>query len=568
MDAAVQSATHTGLTESARVENDALSILVMNRPDISTCTGIAENDSFILGYTGHVVTNDLPLRPDAGSLLGVILPNVEDTIASLDGLYVVAVYDKKDNRLVLGTDRYGFTPLYLLNTGNGLVFSTSMDLVIRSSPVDLNIDMVAVSQFVQIQYCLGDRTFVSEIQRMSQGDVLVYDVRSRSARFSRYFDYTSIPEPDSEATDAVVSNLASEIENAVRGRVQKHLPHLCLLSGGRDSRSIAGALVNIGGGFSTLTTDSDNGVLDDMDLAAVVAKTLGVPNSFLALPADYVERLWRDKCRVSDFSTAMHTWIMHMGTSGNYDGAVAFDGLIGDVMLKPHMLDADHLDLLGRKKLRILASELALFMLAGRRMSELLKERVAKHWGEQLANTVRNEIVAFDGHPNTVSFFWLQHRSRRAIASSPCSILSQRWLMVAPFSDPRVFAIAMSIPPRAKLGGNINNRIVSAINAELGAIPFSSDRVWPSSFTRRQRTRLSIATPGALASYLEVIEEEAGTISSFLHPQWLSSARKALEAGPMERWHYLRDAGVTAELCYWLQIYRYKVNIDALSNPC
>jgi len=126
----------------------------------------------------------------------------------------------------------------------------------------------------------------------------------------------------------------------------------------------------------------------------------------------------------------------------------------------------------------------------------------------------------------------------------------------------------MSIPPQAKLGGNINNRIVAAINAELGAIPFSSDKVWPSGFTRRHRNRLSIEKAGALESYLQVIAEEAGAISSFLNPRWLPSAGEALEAGPMERWGYIRDAGIMAEVCYWLQTYRDKVNVDALSSPC
>jgi asparagine synthetase B (glutamine-hydrolysing) len=568
IETAIERGKRIELEPSGKLVNESISMLTLKRRVSEPCTRIAENDAAVFGYTGHVVANALPLCPDADSLLDRLIPNAGAAIESLDGLYAMALYRKQEGELILGTDRYGFSPLYLLHTRDGLIFSSSMDLVIRCAPVDLHINTEAVSEFLQIQYCLQGKTFVSEIQRMPQGCIVTYDARQRSLKSRPYFEYRRQPVPETVVTDEVVSGLAAEIGRGALRRVEENREHLCLLGGGRDSRSIAGVLAHAGVEFSTLTTDPDNGALFDPDLALEVARTLKVENTFVPLPSDYVERTWRDKCEAADFSTAFHTWIMHLAASGGHDGAVAFDGLIGDVMLKPHMLDANRLDLLKNGRLRALADELATFMLAGRTPSNFLRPRVAEHWKEGLTSTVRREIKEYDGHPNTVSFFWLQHRSRRAIASSPCSMLNRRWLVVTPFTDPSVFHLAMGIPPQTKLGGNVNTRIIGAIDPRLATIPLGSDTVWPSGFKRRPRTRLSIQSPGALSSYLEVIDQESEIISSILNPKWMAGARTRLDAGPVERWEYLRDAGIMAEFCYWVQTYRGKVNIDAIDRPC
>jgi asparagine synthase (glutamine-hydrolysing) len=60
-------------------------------------------------------------------LYALIHEGEESTLDEIDGIFAFAFYDKQERRLVMARDRSGVKPLYILESPQGIVFSSQYD---------------------------------------------------------------------------------------------------------------------------------------------------------------------------------------------------------------------------------------------------------------------------------------------------------------------------------------------------------------------------------------------------------------------------------------------------------
>src|SRR5262249_14611025 len=159
----------------------------------------------------------------------------------LNGMFGVAIWDVKKQRLVVARDAMGIKPIYYAIAKGQLTFGSEIRAILAQGSAQPKIDPVALNLFLRFRYTPAPLTIFEGIRKLAAGAMLVCE--AGKYREERWYDYTPIhfssPKKDEEA--------ANELLELYRGAVRRHLlsdvPVGILLSGGLDS-ALPLALVN------------------------------------------------------------------------------------------------------------------------------------------------------------------------------------------------------------------------------------------------------------------------------------------------------------------------------------
>lgn len=205
-------------------------------------------------------------------------------IEQLDGVFLVAIWDKRHERLVLGTDRFGLQPLYYIAQDDGLAFASELKGLLQVPSVARELNEEAMADFFSLGYILGDKTFVQGVQLLSSASTLIYQDSKWSKE--RYWDF---PFPDSYPSrpDAWYDEL---IYDAIAGAIDEMLEpgrrYALTLSGGLDTRWIAALLSQRRPDTLAMTFGLEG--CDDVRLATRVAQQIGIEHVWISLMADAI----------------------------------------------------------------------------------------------------------------------------------------------------------------------------------------------------------------------------------------------------------------------------------------
>jgi asparagine synthase (glutamine-hydrolysing) len=204
-----------------------------------------------------------------------------------DGDFVLLFIGRRRRRLVLLTDLFGRLPVYWTPEGSRIVISRSLrlagQLAGRRDP-----DPMAIAEYLLLQYPVGGRTLLEGVRRIPPASAVFIDRVSGTARLEvlhRFnFDAAANAETPIREDADVLRTLVTEACRR-RHRSVEGDDVVLSLSGGLDSRAIAGALRSAQLPFRAATIlDANDCSLDDVRSAEQIAELLGVPWHLYRLP--------------------------------------------------------------------------------------------------------------------------------------------------------------------------------------------------------------------------------------------------------------------------------------------
>jgi len=200
-----------------------------------------------VALAGYVVPDDGEGGKEVGgaeAAAALYLQFGEGFVDRLCGSFSIVLYDAREGKIFAVSDRFGTRPLYYLHTSEGLVICSALRGFLGVDGFCGKPDRVASVQSILCHHPLGDRTLLKGVRLLAAGSVLKYDVRRGTVQVSSYWRPDLRPEQGMENISVRVcaERLADSLRAAVRRLVQK-FPCLALcLSGGFDSRLLAGCL--------------------------------------------------------------------------------------------------------------------------------------------------------------------------------------------------------------------------------------------------------------------------------------------------------------------------------------
>jgi asparagine synthase (glutamine-hydrolysing) len=229
--------------DRVRVGDEGSNTLYLTRESGSAAPVCAESSSCGVIFNGALYTrNDLigELRlpadtNDAQVILAGYARWGEDFFTRLRGIFALVIWDSSREVLFCLRDPIGTCPMFYAETRNGLLVSTSIDLLLRQPHVSPALNRAALADYFLDRFPKLDETFFEAVKRVPPGQVL--RVTREGRRSYRYWD----PAPDGKVTWLTpdeVERFDELMEQAVR-RCLSFGSAGIFLSGGLDSVTVA-----------------------------------------------------------------------------------------------------------------------------------------------------------------------------------------------------------------------------------------------------------------------------------------------------------------------------------------
>jgi asparagine synthase (glutamine-hydrolysing) len=160
----------------------------------------------------------------------------------LRGMFAIALWDRKRQRLVLTRDRFGKKPLHYYFDGRRLVFGSEIKSILLAPDVRRELDPAAINQYFAYGYIPAPRTAFAGIQKLPAAGTLVLE--GGAIRVQRYWqlDFTPRCNDDEETAAQRLRELLAE---AVRIRLISEVPLGAFLSGGVDSSAVVALMSQV-----------------------------------------------------------------------------------------------------------------------------------------------------------------------------------------------------------------------------------------------------------------------------------------------------------------------------------
>ncbi len=210
----------------------------------------------------------------------------------LRGMFAIAVWDARAQRLLLARDPFGIKPLYYRLGSTELLFASELKALLQHPSCSRELDLDALEAFLAFSSIPAPHSIFAEIRKLPAGHVLVYeDGRLRLERFAR-----PTPVQSSELRTESEADLAEEVRQRLRDSVRAHLiadvPVGVMLSGGIDSSAlVALAAEESSDRVSTFSIGFEERSYDERHLARLVAQRFGTDHHELVARPDAVQLL-------------------------------------------------------------------------------------------------------------------------------------------------------------------------------------------------------------------------------------------------------------------------------------
>ena len=220
---------------------------------------------------------------DTEVLLAAYLRWGDAMLGKLNGIFALAIYDHREQTVLLARDGLGVKPLYCLQTQSHFAFASEIKALLSVPDFDRSLDLQGVSQYLTYLYSPGQHTAFKSVRKFPPG----HAVKIADGRKIREWSFYELPYGQ-DLTPFTVQGASAELrerlDTAIERQMVSDAPLGAFLSGGLDSSAIC-ALAQRRLGSRRLdcftidvcsTAGAKEGFVDDLPYARLAAKALGV----------------------------------------------------------------------------------------------------------------------------------------------------------------------------------------------------------------------------------------------------------------------------------------------------
>lgn len=188
-----------------------------------------------------------------------------ECLSRLNGMFAMAIWDGRQQRLLLARDRYGIKPLYYHYNGTRLMFASEIKAILTDPDISVRVDADALDQYFTFQNCLTNRTLFDGVHVLEPGTLMTASA-TQVPTVHRYWDLALDPDRSVTRGEAV-EELRRLFVQAVRRQVVSDVPVGSYLSGGIDSGSITAVARESLGRLATFTCGFDLSSASGLEMA-------------------------------------------------------------------------------------------------------------------------------------------------------------------------------------------------------------------------------------------------------------------------------------------------------------
>lgn len=227
-------------------------------------------------------------RSDTEVLLHAIAQwGIDHALTTANGMFALAVVDRRAQLLCLARDRFGEKPLYVARRGRQIAFASELK-ALRAQGWSFALDRDALSSYLRHGYFTGRRTVYEGVERIAPGSYERIDLRDGTSSATAYWDIRAVADSSVRAlsVDEAVDELESLLETAVSLRMEADVPLGAFLSGGIDSSTVVALMQRLSTRpIKTFTIGFEEHGFDEAGYARRIAQHLRTDHTELYVSA-------------------------------------------------------------------------------------------------------------------------------------------------------------------------------------------------------------------------------------------------------------------------------------------
>jgi asparagine synthase (glutamine-hydrolysing) len=214
-----------------------------------------------------------------------------DFFKFLRGMFGLALWDAKRDRLVLGRDRLGEKPLYFRREAQRLLFASELKSILNVGDVPRQLNVNALHEYLALGYVPAPLSILEGIEKLLPGHYLVAEKGLVSTH-----EYWNVPcgQTEERSEQDWIELVREKLLETIKAQLVSDVPLGAFLSGGIDSSTIVSAMARLTG--RTVKTYSigyggDQSYYNELPYAKLVAREFATDHHEIVVRPDVTELL-------------------------------------------------------------------------------------------------------------------------------------------------------------------------------------------------------------------------------------------------------------------------------------
>ena len=199
----------------------------------------------------------------------------ENCFRYLNGMFAIAIWDEKGNRLVLARDRLGKKPLYYSFINETFLFASELKAIMICPTFPRKVDPSSLIKYLFFEFIPCPHTIFKDAQKIPAASYLIWD--KRKIEVKQYWSPFDPQKGEKNLSEAEAELRMMELlKESVKRRLISDVPLGVFLSGGIDSSAITAlAQKEVPGKIKTFSIGFEDPSFDESKYASLASKYIG-----------------------------------------------------------------------------------------------------------------------------------------------------------------------------------------------------------------------------------------------------------------------------------------------------
>ncbi len=207
--------------------------------------------------------------------------------ARLDGMFAFAIWDARQERLVLGRDRMGIKPLYTFATQDRVVFASELHALVTDPRVPVEVRRDSIADYFTVRFSPSSWSPLAHVRKVEPGTTVTFD-REHPLGTVCASHRLEFPTPERQQADR--GTLDRALWESTATTLDPDAEPAAFLSGGLDSATVSALAAKQRGGIDAFSVGYADGTWqDETRYATEVARHIGARHDLTHLTASNVQ---------------------------------------------------------------------------------------------------------------------------------------------------------------------------------------------------------------------------------------------------------------------------------------
>lgn len=396
----------------------------------------------------------------------------DDCVRDLDANFAVAIYDQRQDKVLIATDRDANRFVYFHAHGPRFLFASEVKAILQDARVPRRLDECGLVEFFSFRHVMADRTLLRDVRFLPAGCRAIFQRGQLEVR--PYWEPRVIEDDPPRAEESYLTELADKLRTAVDRQTEGDHTFGVYISGGLDSRLITGVVPDrIRSRLHTYTFGPSGSW--DVKYGRLVGARLGGQHHTLDLRPEFLSNSAREGVWLTDGLMTVNDIYMLNGirmvkpqADIVFYGMGRSDGILGGIELNARLLRARSIEETAHN----------LYSRQGLYIADALKEKVLSPALNQATRGAPFEALLQmlrtapgNSFATKVEAFCLQCRWPRS--SGYGAVLSRSQVETRfPYSDNELADLAFRVPARWRVGRRLQIALIKRTRPDLARVPW------------------------------------------------------------------------------------------------